>query len=117
MTDKLTTLKKLTGVLTAIVIILSIAMAVVCFIASQQKVTSTSYSSLGYPRTSSYTETNATMIMQGMVWLFGGIFGAAFFCVFMFSIIDCFAAINVLNSNVETINQREQTDNSTELKN
>lgn len=115
MTDKLTTLKKLTGVLTAIVIILSIAMAVVCFIASQQKVTSTSYSSLGYPRTSSYTETNATMIVQGMVWLFGGIFGAAFF--FMFSIIDCFAAINVLNSNVETINQREQTDNSTELKN
>ncbi len=97
MTDKLKLLKKMTTWATAVLVILSIVAAIVCFIGSQQTVVTGRYGE--YVE----TQTNAAMIVYGIVLLIGGIFGAAFFYVFMLCVIDCFASINVTKAETEQI--------------
>ena len=94
MTDKLKLLKKMTTWVTAALIILNIVVAILCFVGSQQTIKTGPYVE---------TQTNAAMIVYGIILLIGGIFGATFFYVFMLCVIDCFASINVTKAETEQI--------------
>ena len=67
MTDKLKLLKKMTTWATAVLVVLGIVVAIVCFVGSQKTV-------VGVRGYDYETQTDAEMIVYGIILLIGGIF-------------------------------------------
>lgn len=110
MTDKLKLLKKMTTWATAVLVVLSIVVAIVCFVGSQKTV-------VGVRGYDYETQTDAAMIVYGIILLIGGIFGATFFYVFMLCVIDCFASINVTKAEAEQIAVASVSKSASDCKN